>query len=492
MKKLWDSPEVVAAILTVIGTLLVSIILGFLEGRIGFGSLVALFAFLLLAVLLYVLYRKAGRWIALGAGVAMVLIGFLVFFGYRIVKEYVLTPVSQRPLRSTLEVAVPTATQMTGKLAKSTATPAEESPAAPDATATVSVELSTVSPTHTTEAPGEGGGYIVGVWETVDTLPQDVLSLCACPGDAPDLYAGATGAIYRSTDLGASWTAVSQGLPNQDVIALACVAGDQPDGPPRMYAALSWPVPVLISEDQGVTWTNPGTVELSVSGFYHRFYPAPTDSNQLFFLGWATDLLLTPNGGQTWFPATNGLPQTEHGAVSVLSLAIDPTDARRIYAGTGAWVGGGRGVYASTDGGQNWLPANSSMLDLRITALAIDPGNPQTVYAGSADGHLLKSIDGGASWTRLTEALAVRRYSEPRQIREIAVDPVDANLVILLGDNSGPMASRDGGQSWQLLGKPGGNDQPYFSTTLLIPAPHLVILADIDHDVVWRYAQVAD
>lgn len=42
MKKAFDTPEIVAAIFTVIGMLLVSLILGFLEGRIGFESLVTL------------------------------------------------------------------------------------------------------------------------------------------------------------------------------------------------------------------------------------------------------------------------------------------------------------------------------------------------------------------------------------------------------------------------------------------------------------------
>ena len=80
MKKLLDAPEVVAAIFTVIGTLLVSIILGFLEGRIGFGPLVFLFVIIVLGLLLYALYRRAGTKVTAGASVAMVVIGFLVFF----------------------------------------------------------------------------------------------------------------------------------------------------------------------------------------------------------------------------------------------------------------------------------------------------------------------------------------------------------------------------------------------------------------------------
>lgn len=221
-----------------------------------------------------------------------------------------------------------------------------------------------------------------------------------------------------------------------------------------------------------------------------RLLPAPSDPQTLYLLARTTDLVMTPNGGQTWIPAVGGLPSGEHGDVSILSLAIHPQDARTLYAGTGGFVGGGCGVYASTDGGQSWRPANSGMLDLRITAVAIDPSDPQTLYAGSDGGELLKSSDGGASWERLTAALAVRPYSEPREIRAMAVDPADPNRVVLLGDNSGPMGSRDGGRTWQLLGKPGGEEQPSFDATLIVPAPELVILAALPHAGVWRY--VAD
>jgi len=60
MKKLLSSPEVISAIITVLGTLLVGIILGVAEGKIGFTSLLAVVAALVLALLVYLLYRRSG------------------------------------------------------------------------------------------------------------------------------------------------------------------------------------------------------------------------------------------------------------------------------------------------------------------------------------------------------------------------------------------------------------------------------------------------
>jgi photosystem II stability/assembly factor-like uncharacterized protein len=65
---------------------------------------------------------------------------------------------------------------------------------------------------------------------------------------------------------------------------------------------------------------------------------------------------------------------------SVFSLAIDPQNPNTLYAG------GGAGVFKTTDGGASWSAVNSGLTSLLVTSLAIDPQNSNTVYAGSAGG----------------------------------------------------------------------------------------------------------
>jgi len=60
MKKLLSSPEVIAAMITVFGTLLVGIILGVAEGKIGFMSLLAVVASVVLLLLIYLLFKRSG------------------------------------------------------------------------------------------------------------------------------------------------------------------------------------------------------------------------------------------------------------------------------------------------------------------------------------------------------------------------------------------------------------------------------------------------
>src|SRR5258706_11252229 len=93
----------------------------------------------------------------------------------------------------------------------------------------------------------------------------------------------------------------------------------------------------------------------------------------------------------------------------VTALAVDPTNASIVYAG-----GAQGGVWKSTDAGATWTPLTDGQASLAIGSLAIDPNNPSVVYAGtgeqnySSDSYygagILKSTDGGNSWTRLTNS----------------------------------------------------------------------------------------
>ena len=488
MKKVFGTPEVVAAIFTVVGTLLVSVILGFLEGRIGFESLLALFAFVLLAALLYALHRRAGTRATVGAGTAMVIIGFLVFFAYRGLREGAnATP--------TVEVAVASATPVPNGMAtqaqpspsptnEATATPAATATTVPSATSTLSP---TIEPTPTLASGSVSAPLPLGIWQPVPDLPREILSIVRVPDDSGIVYVGTEGFVYRSEDAGATWTSVSSGLPAEDIVAL-CYG---PTGAGALYAVVGNKGQVVQSVDGGASWSQIGKIDLVV-GFENWLFVAPRSPEHLYFLGVPRGLAYSPNAGQSWVPVGEGLPGYGDGETYVLTLATDPANANVLYAGTGGWVGNGHGVYKSTDGGMSWVPSNRGMLDYRITALAIDPGNPDVVYAGGDSGELFKSTDGGATWADLTEALHVQEYSYPGTIYTIAIDERDPERVALLGSNAALMFSGNGGASWQLLGKPGEHTQPHFSVSEVFFGPKLTVIAGVDGDAVWRYEELSE
>jgi hypothetical protein len=127
MKKLVLTPEVIAAIVTVAGTLLVSIVLGFLEGRLEFGTLLALVAAILLILLLFLLYSRTGPRVTAGAGVAMLVTGFLVFLVIRPV--FPTGEGTPAPDATTMATAVPSVEAAATPMPSPTSTPMSPPPA---------------------------------------------------------------------------------------------------------------------------------------------------------------------------------------------------------------------------------------------------------------------------------------------------------------------------------------------------------------------------
>ena len=74
---------------------------------------------------------------------------------------------------------------------------------------------------------------------------------------------------------------------------------------------------------------------------------------------------------------------------NVSALAIDPATPATLYAGTSG------GVFKSTDGGANWSAVNTGLTATNIQALAIDPATPTTLYAGTWGGGVFSIQQGG-------------------------------------------------------------------------------------------------
>ena len=114
------------------------------------------------------------------------------------------------------------------------------------------------------------------------------------------------------------------------------------------------------------------------------------------------------NNGSTFKPVFDKQPVQSIGA-----LAIDPSNPKTVWAGTGeSWtrnsVSIGDGIYRSTDGGENWT--NMGLKDSeRIAKIIVHPKDSNTVYAcvpgklwsDSDDRGLYKTSDGGKSWNKI-------------------------------------------------------------------------------------------
>lgn len=123
----------------------------------------------------------------------------------------------------------------------------------------------------------------------------------------------------------------------------------------------------------------------------------PTDSNTIFVGAAAGGIWKTSNGGTSWNVYSDSLP-----TLGVSAIAIDPNTPNTMYFGSGDRDAGdalGRGVFKSTDGGSSWTLSNTGMGNREVGRLIIDPNNTSILLAGCDNG-IYRSTNAGVTWTR--------------------------------------------------------------------------------------------
>jgi hypothetical protein len=148
------------------------------------------------------------------------------------------------------------------------------------------------------------------------------------------------------------------------------------------------------------------------------------------------------NGGWHVTQAASGYQAT--------CLATDPAHPQRLYAGTRT------GVLRSDDGGQSWRECG--MAGHIVKALAVSPHDSNVIYAGTKPARMHITTDGGQSWRELDGFRRIpNRWwwfspAEPPDMRayviSIAVSPTDPNVVLAGIEFGAVVRSDDGGETW--------------------------------------------
>jgi photosystem II stability/assembly factor-like uncharacterized protein len=316
---------------------------------------------------------------------------------------------------------------------------------------------------------------------------QRVLSF-AVKGNA--LFAGTYGGgVFRSTDTGATWSAVNEGLSNTYVLSLAgkganLFAGTQLGGAFRsidtnvIWTPSNTGLPanstvysleisgtdvfagtdsgVYRSADNGTTWNK------SNFGLPMVIPPGDTISTHYFqvnafakigtnlFAGTDLGVFLSINNGASWSEVDTGLTDPyllTQGTLGVISLAVCGAN---LYAGTR-----GHGVFLSSNNGISWRPVNSGMplpmsLHFFINSFAV---NGTYVFAGTGyrvfespaitcSTGVFLSTDTGKSWTAVNSGLTNKCVSS------LALNGTDLYAGTL---GNGVFHSADSGKSWTTI-----------------------------------------
>jgi photosystem II stability/assembly factor-like uncharacterized protein len=246
------------------------------------------------------------------------------------------------------------------------------------------------------------------------------------------------GGVWKTDDYGRTWTPIFDQQPTQSIGAIAVAASD--------------PNTIYVGSGEGLH-----RPDLSVGDGIYK----------------------STNAGKTWTHL--GLRDGQQ----IPALAVDPRDPNRVFAAVLGHPYGPseeRGIYRSTDGGQNWQKVISKDENTGGSDVQIDPSNPDVVYVSMWEaregpwednnevngnhGGLFKSSDGGSTWHALTKGL-------PNDLAQVyvAIAPSEPRrLYATLGTSGGKLGvyrSDDAGENWSQVtddarpaGRIGGGDLP--------------------------------
>jgi len=270
------------------------------------------------------------------------------------------------------------------------------------------------------------------------------------PGDPYTMYvSGANGGIFKSVNGGITWKAI---FDDQPVLSIGDIA-IAPSNPHVLYVGTGEGNPrnnasfgngVYRSGDGGDTWTHLGLADTDRIARI-RVDGRNADVAYVCALGheWGPNeergVFKTTDGGKTWRKVL--YVDTTTGCSDI---DINPDNASEVYAGMYTYLrqawhlrsgGGETALYKSMDGGATWKKMTNGipqMLD-RI-GVSISPSSPNIVYMVSEtpdyQGELWRTDDSGRSWRVVSKDANIN--FRPFYYADIRVDPVDSNRVYAL------------------------------------------------------------
>lgn len=262
----------------------------------------------------------------------------------------------------------------------------------------------------------------------------DVRSLAADPRNTRVLYLGTSdGHLFTSHDGGLQWTLLSRVGEGRDTVVMTLLVDQRTSR--RLYAG-TWSLSgsgggLYQSDDQGRTWRLAGlrgtTVRMLVQSATHPDVLVAATLQGVF---------RSRDAGKQWELLT---PSGHEHLRNFDSVAIDPADPQIIYAGTYhlAWK--------TVDGGRNWLPIHRGMIDdSDVMDIEIDPRNPERIFATACSG-MYRSENRGEMWTKIRGV-----PPSARRTHFIQQDP-QRPQTLYAGTTQGLWKSADDGLSWRRM-----------------------------------------
>jgi len=284
--------------------------------------------------------------------------------------------------------------------------------------------------------------------------------------DVNTFYMGATGGgVWKTTDAGNNWKNISDGFFGGTIGAIAIAPTNESivyvgEGENSMRGNVSEGLGGMWkSTDDGKTWKNIGLKEARhiVRIVVHPKNPDiiwAAVMGHLFGPNETRGIFKSTDGGQNWKKVLYVNEQT-----GASDLVIDPSNPEILYAGTWQLIrtpyslesgGEGSGLYKSTDGGDTWTSIKTNKGFPKgvwgITAIAVAKSNTDKLYAliENKDGGLYVSENAGKTWELVNSDNNIRQRAW--YYTKVFVDPTDENKIYCPNVNF--MMSSDGGKTF--------------------------------------------
>ncbi len=291
--------------------------------------------------------------------------------------------------------------------------------------------------------------------------------------------------VGRSTDGGDSWAWSNKGLPQYD---LWSARGGMLGGRDVAFVG-SMPAHLMITEDDGTSWRElPGLCE--VPSFPQWTFPPPPhlghikeillDGNRLFVGIEVGALLASDDRGETFTDLRLDPDPTE---CDLHRLCVDPRDRAHMIAAVGLV-----GMVRSTDGGRSWT-RHPVMPGMEYPdAFVMHPSDPDLLFlavgvgwppfrSGRAQGKIIRSRDGGCTWERLLGGLP---DGQRALFSALSIEVHDGGFDLYVADTDGQVfESRDGGEHWRIIADVAPVSKGEFHRTLAKGRPRIAGIDDI-------------
>jgi photosystem II stability/assembly factor-like uncharacterized protein len=261
-------------------------------------------------------------------------------------------------------------------------------------------------------------------------LPETrIWSLAIDPSEPRIIYAGTDQGLYQTDNGADGWHPSGRGLPEDERIQVVVV---DPAMTRRVFVGTQQGL--FRSTDGGANWVPFATFGGADS--VSAIILDPLDENTIYTNAGLRCLCKSVDGGVSWVR----LNATE-GDGPIFVMAIDPRDSRRLYVGTA------HGLYRSMDGGQTWAASNAGLVDSEVTLLLDVPGTKGNLFAATRWG-VYQTLDGGETWQERNHGL------DDLDVISLALDPIDPQHLYASTSAGGIYRSTDGGETWVLAHGP--------------------------------------